>query len=366
MPLRTRPPDRQDEILAYLRQRILSGALRPGAKLPTRGEVVRRFAASCTTVQRAFERLMEEGFVESSSRSGTFVSSRPPHLHRFGLVFPAAPGDGNWVRLWSVLAHVAPEVGRRRGCRIATYLGANAREPGRDFAALLRDVQARALAGVIFATPPDLVAGTPIVDRPGIPRVMLTAHPPKEAMDAVLLDMSAFVGRALDRLVARKRRRVAVIVVPGHLGIPLLEQEMASRGLEYRPHRIQMMTQEFAPWTSNLAQLLLHGPARERPDGLLVVDDNLVEYACQGLLAEGLRIPRDLDVIAHCNFPAPAVNVLPVARLGFDLRQTLEVCLDVLGRQRRGTASGSLTTIEPRFEWELDEGRASVVPLAAV
>jgi DNA-binding LacI/PurR family transcriptional regulator len=140
---------------------------------------------------------------------------------------------------------------------------------------------------------------------------------------------------------------------------------MVSHGVEYRPYWTQMMTQDQAAWTSNLAQLLLHGPARERPNGLVILDDNLVEHACQGLMAEGLRIPKDLEVVAHCNFPAPPVNVLPVARLGFDMRQALAVCLDLLGRQRRSKASGKLTMIEPRFESELQDEKAVPQPMTA-
>lgn len=121
VPFRTRPPDRQGEILGHLRKQILSGTLKPGTRLSTRGEIVRKFTASCTTVQRAFDRLMDKGFIESSSRSGTFVSSKPPHLHRYGLVFPSVPRDRNWVRLWNVLAQVEPDVGRQRGCQISVW-----------------------------------------------------------------------------------------------------------------------------------------------------------------------------------------------------------------------------------------------------
>ena len=59
----TRPPVKQDGIVADLRARILDRTYRPGGRLPTRTELQVSFEASSVTVQRALDRLVADGFV---------------------------------------------------------------------------------------------------------------------------------------------------------------------------------------------------------------------------------------------------------------------------------------------------------------
>jgi hypothetical protein len=57
-----------------------------------------------------------------------------------------------------------------------------------------------------------------------------------------------------------------------------------------------------AQWTASWAELLMH--QRDRPDGLIILDDNLAGPALQGLAQAGVRLGQDLDVVTHCNFPS--------------------------------------------------------------
>jgi hypothetical protein len=62
----------------------------------------------------------------------------------------------------------------------------------------------------------------------------------------------------------------------------------------------------------------------------------MVEYASAGLISANVVIPRDLDVVAHCNFPWPAPSVLPVHRLGYDIDEVLHTYLAILEKKRDG------------------------------
>jgi GntR family transcriptional regulator/MocR family aminotransferase len=94
-------PSRPRGVPAYrwlygaLREQILSGGLRSGARLPGTRELAEQYALSRGTVVAAFEQLGAEGYVEGSVGSGTRVSSvlpedllqvRPTAAHA-----PAAP-----------------------------------------------------------------------------------------------------------------------------------------------------------------------------------------------------------------------------------------------------------------------------------
>jgi GntR family transcriptional regulator/MocR family aminotransferase len=61
-----------------LREQILAGGLRPGARLPGTRELAAHYALSRGTVVAAFDQLQAEGYVEGSVGSGTHVSSVLP------------------------------------------------------------------------------------------------------------------------------------------------------------------------------------------------------------------------------------------------------------------------------------------------
>ncbi|MFD7901853.1 GntR family transcriptional regulator [Kitasatospora sp. NPDC059747] len=63
-------------IADHYRQRILSGELEPGTKLPSNKEICGRWGVAVATVSRALQHLQVEGYVRTSPR-GTFVADDP-------------------------------------------------------------------------------------------------------------------------------------------------------------------------------------------------------------------------------------------------------------------------------------------------
>jgi len=73
MAARTSLPDRlRDELL----EEITSSQLPPGTKLPTEGELAKRFNVSRATVRDAVRALVEAGYVTRRRGSGSYVSER--------------------------------------------------------------------------------------------------------------------------------------------------------------------------------------------------------------------------------------------------------------------------------------------------
>jgi DNA-binding LacI/PurR family transcriptional regulator len=360
-----RPPVKQDEILSALRAGIVGGRLKPGDQLPTHLQIARKFKTTGVTAQRAYERLTEQGFVTVRGRQGTFVADRPPHLHRFVLAFPQDRSKP-WVRFWTVLESSARALTDAGTHWIDVRIAVDSKKANGDYQRLVEDVQAGNLAGILFATNPFLVEGTPLLETPGLPRLALMSPPGPPGVTAIAFGHASFLERAVDHLVSRGRKRIAFLMVPGFtVGLPWdLEHLLISRGLPYHPLRIQMSHQSLGEWTGHLTHLLVSAPPDERPDGLVIVDDNLVEHACGGLLKAGLRLPEDIDVVAHCNFPAPTASALPVARLGYDIPRILEFALDVMSRQRKGEPTPDGLNIAPEFEWEVVSGKSAPARIA--
>lgn len=61
-----------------LRRLVASGALRPGAPLPSVREMSRDLAVNPATVVRAYQRLIDAGFLHVRRGEGTYISESPP------------------------------------------------------------------------------------------------------------------------------------------------------------------------------------------------------------------------------------------------------------------------------------------------
>lgn len=341
-----------------LRQQIVQGKLSPGSQLPTQSALQQRFRASNVTVQRAVSQLAREGFLYSKTRQGTFVAELPPHLCRYALIFPDAPDGSRWVRFFAALANEAIRVQRRQPRTVDVYYGIDQHVDTEDFQRLTANIRQCRLAGLIFASPPFLLGGTPVLEEPGIPRVaIMERNANLPGLASVHLDGPSFINRALDYLAARGRRRVAMLVGAGEFreAGKDLQEALAARDMIMRPYWRVGFNPETAKWARSSIHLLMHSGQEERPDGLIIGDDNLVEEAAAGLLAAQVRIPEDMEVISHCNFPWPVPSMLAGPRLGYDARRVLQACLDVVDRQRQGQTEVEEVAVSACFEQELAE-----------
>lgn len=77
------------ELVAELTQRIESGQIRPGDKLPTESEIVRERGVSRTVVREAISQLQAAGLVETRHGIGSFVLAAPARPLRTLQIDPA-------------------------------------------------------------------------------------------------------------------------------------------------------------------------------------------------------------------------------------------------------------------------------------
>ena len=166
-------------IASEIRSRVVRKFYPPGGRLPTRTELESEFAASSATVQRSLDTLIKDGFIAPRGRSGTFVPT-------LASVFLA-------LRFWCSRASPTPGItGRTSGSPSPTpgppWEGGapaswSATTGSRDCggyeraARLERDVTSHRYAGLIFASPPFYLEGTPIASVKGVPRVVVATTP---------------------------------------------------------------------------------------------------------------------------------------------------------------------------------------------
>lgn len=63
-----------EQIMAQVKQQIAQGTLAPGEPIPSMRAPARTLHISVITVQKAYETLQQEGFIETVQGKGTFVS----------------------------------------------------------------------------------------------------------------------------------------------------------------------------------------------------------------------------------------------------------------------------------------------------
>jgi len=353
-----RPPRKKGAVVKELRTLIVSGRYPPQSRVPTLRELSRQFRVSPVTVQQAFVELARDGFIESRGSMGTFVVDHPPHASQLALLFPEPVSVGPRVRFWTALANSAVEVDRdpSTDVRIRLHHQVKAGPGNEDYLALVRDIRAHRLAGLIFPCRPFMYVGTPLLDDPNVCRIVIDGSGDELSPGAahVRLDGVSFMDRAVSLLASRKRSRVALLAVPGMASrwFDAFLSRLRDHGMVSRPYWIQCPALDHPETARAITHAVMHADQHVRPDALLIADDNFVEHATLGLADAGMRVPAEADVIAHCNYPWPTPSVVPVTRLGFDAREVLSACVAAFEGLRDGRRPPEFR-IPARFEQEV-------------
>jgi len=351
-----RPPVKQNEILETLREQIVNGDLPPGSRLPLRMDLQDQFNVSVSTVQSALSRLIEDGFVKPHGRRGTFVCKYPPHLCVYGLALPSRPVSSQvQSRVVTGLVKAAHKLddGRHRQFRI--YEDITGHIDSENDQHLLNDIQGHRIAGVIYAfAQPSELSGS-VLTCQDAPSVLIQTHGDPAMMPRVEPDIRAFIDGALDALLEQGCRKIGVVTVTGTRPEHLkhLMAAIKSRKLHIEPRWLQCVGWPEVHWANNATQAILRHDADSRPDGLIVLDDNITADVVKGIEASGLKVPDDLAVVTHGNFPCPRPK-LPIRQLCFDPRELLTAAIQSItdGLSRKRTRS--VQRVSPRFREEFD------------
>lgn len=350
-----------ESIVRRIQLGIVGGIYQPGSRLPMRSEIESAADASWVTIQRAFDRLKANGDVRSVKGQGTFVTDRPPCLFRYGVIFPARPPEKPSLYIEAV-QQAAEELTRRGPVEFRLYRQAydylTGEATGEAYAELEKDVQNLSLAGLIFARHPSPVSDHSFYTQTALPRFAFSTDPP--GFPAVGgIDMGGtrdMVEKGLRYLAGQGKHRVGALVPGARFGNENrrhLMEATAEAGMEIRRYWVQSPHVEEPDWTANSAELLMRLPPEDRPNGLLIMDDHLVCPAAKGLRAAGVRVPEDVTVLAHCNFPRVTCPDLPFIRLGYDLREALAKAVAWLRKRAARAEIPARSKLPARFEADL-------------
>jgi len=324
------------EIVQDIHRQILSGILTPGKRLPSVAQMQKQYDACHLTVRRAISHLRETGFVFSKERSGTFVNDHPPCLCNIGLVRPYFEFGSQFViALEKEAEYISYSPGPHGLSRRFTCFN-EIRCPKEDIRRHHRDlfdaIKEHSVGGLILFGPSDAL--TVIAEEyPDMPCVGFhSIHIP----GTTALQSATCCEPALDLLAAQGRSSAAFITVAPNKEPNTSEFIAAAkaRGIISHPHWVISFHPGRVDWAENFALLLLKHD--DRPDAIIIDDDNLVPAVTAGIAASGIAVPEQLTVVAHTNFPWPTPAAVPVIRIGTDTRQLMQTAVDIIEKKRRG------------------------------
>ncbi len=355
------PNGRQNAINMRFRREIIERVLKPGSRLPTRIELQKEYKTTPVTVQRALDKMIADGFIRADGRRGTFVADYPSCFSNYAIVYPSHfDSNHHEISFWRVLANLAKSNKYAPTRRFTIYTDLNGHTDEPDYIRLGEDLQAKRLAGIIFASSPYNMDRTQlfkdIMSQKDLPKVAFMSSSPYSGLPTVSTCHGDSLCMVFNYLQNRKVKRLSVL--NAHLGQNKFEEfpnesnlyaETKKRGIQLLPHNVQVMHTLLFPRARQLTQLMVHGRQGERPDAMLILDDSLVEYASKGIAESGLKVPGDLTVVAYCNFPEPPETAVPVTFFGLDVNAVLEKCLEVMDCQRNGRKYPDVSVVPTEF-----------------
>jgi len=350
--------NKYEDVATALRQRILQGVYAPAARMPAWSKISSEFGVGMATIQRALGELAEHGFVHARPGSGTFVVEHPPHLCDFAIAIPAS---GQTSHYFTSFRQAVSVVTNDTTTRLHEYICSQKVSERRGIVHLCNDMAAHRLAGAIFAGQPEDYEGTSALIIQSTPRVLIQNWPGYD-FPRVIFDLDSYLNMATEYLFSRGRRRVAHL----NLDFPNRKQEtfvnlLRRHGFDIRPYWLQAIPmQSLFRAAVNVVHLLMRLTGDDRPDALIIHDDNLVEHAMAGLMAAGVKVPEDVEVIVGTNYPSPVASVLPIQQICFDCRKSLKACMEVLQMQQRGEIPPPVTKIPAEFIEELSTDKNEV------
>ena len=322
------------DISDAMREKIRSGVWGPGQRLPIRSELVKQYNTTVATLQKAMDELSADGCIISAGKRGTFVANEPPNLSTFAVVFQEAASTVWEDTLWTIFVSQKRRLEKQFKLKFNLYHIEENNMTSEDFLRLTADARFQRLAGVIFLECPKSYMTAPLLAAQ-LPCVAFTREN-LPGINTIWADYGGLLRLAFDWLHGEKCSRIAAIA---NLDLPFdymigVARYAARFGLNI-PREWQLglpLGEAHSQWGENLIRLLMTGTPDKRPDGLIIVNENLWGLVTNTLQRMNIQIGRDIRLALHANLPSTVHSQLGVARFGFDIDALINGCLIELRR----------------------------------
>jgi GntR family transcriptional regulator, arabinose operon transcriptional repressor len=292
------------QILEKLQEDIASGRYKPGKRLPSEAELVRRFGASRMTVFRAMHELQSLGQVTRRVGSGTYVSTTSnTGSYLFGLLIP----ELGQTEIFEAICQGMMEGQEAAQCSLL-WGNAAPQEHEKEQAAaqLCEHYISRKVSGVFFApvefSTNRFQANHKIVralERARIPIVLLDRclepYPQRSKHDLVGIDNRRTGFLATEHLIKCGAKRIAFFARPN--SAPTVDARIAGyrEALLLQPARprLDMVNIGDASHLKFVKSIL----KKQRADAFVCANDLTAGNLMHTLMSLGQRIPEDIRIV---------------------------------------------------------------------
>ena len=297
------PSHKYRQIVEKLQDDIASGRYKPGKRLPSEAELVRRFGASRMTVFRAMHELQSLGLVTRRVGSGTYVSSNSnTDSHVFGLLIP----ELGQTEIFEAICQGMMEAQEASHCSLL-WGNASPQEHEKEQVAeqLCQHYISRKVSGVFFA-PVEFSANrfqsnhriVAALDRARIPIVLLDRclelYPQRSKYDLVGIDNRRTGYLAAEHLIKAGAKRIAFFARPN--SAPTVDARIAG----YREALLLLpngMKPDVVIGDASDAKFVKSVVKKHRSDAFVCANDLTAGNLMHTLMTLGLRIPEDIRIV---------------------------------------------------------------------
>jgi len=299
-----------EQVARTLREEIV-GKHKPGDKLESGPTLAKRLGVSVLTVREAVNALTQEGLLNRERGSGTYV--RQTAMKPVALVVGLERED---LRRSFFFLHVVRHIeeclhAANVPCRHYTaYLGKDAKGRQTINPTFLDDVRQRAVSlalQVSFTPPPDVKE---LLDEQGIGQI--------NTEGLIETDYSDMLRSAFGYLLAHGRRRLALVQWPSEDIRELFETLSRQAGIVPDASWMKGGLEWRDAAAPDAAFRQLWQDPKARPDGLICLQDVILERMIPTMMNLGVRVPTDLMVVTHSNKGSGIHYPFPVARMEVD------------------------------------------------
>lgn len=350
------------QVADHVRRLVRGGRYVPGSRLPSCQALAATWHTTHDTVHRGLQILLKEGLLRRLPRQGIFVATRSPRLSAIGVYYPAhyLPSSPFQQQVLSGLKQVTQKEGGELlpfpDGRIDERETASAWDPlmtamesGRIQALVATSISQYSLEWLAKLKLP--VAWFASARFPNGVRFDGAALY-RSSLQTLRRQGCSTVGLIsatdLDRTVFRSERGKETFYTDG------FREACAECGLRTRPQWIRSTARLGEADRLGAAAVRCSGhrlfyqfwKQSERPEGLLIDDDNLAEGSLVAMLELGVRVPEELKLVLHRNAHLEYYCPFPVAYIVTDEHAVSRALWQQVQRQFRGEKS-ALIELQP-------------------
>lgn len=332
------------EIIAVLRNRILSGSYDHSEFLPSERSLAEELDVGRGTVRIALRMLRQEGILRMVPRRGVCVvrEAKPPRLER---ILVRCPGmlSRNAYELLGMLSAICVAASERFAEALLSFTPVPPAPQELEKRYRKGDIQ-----GVISIEDPDFLAG---LSERGVPSVVVNLEKPQDRVHC-RVDFRCAGRLAGMRLLAAGHRRIGVLA--GDLSSFIYKEMLAG-------FRGALAEEEIYPEAGMVIEAPLNRTERaygsltallrsaERPTAFFATRDHRAEMIWRACRELNLRIPEDLSVIGYDDISWPSAESQGLTTIRQPLDEMGHIALELLDEYFRTGIPPAGRIVSPRL-----------------